>query len=496
MSERSRILQPLCLAGMLAVGAGIVWALAAVWSIATVDQATREHRRFEQVAVRIDGTPVIRTYPGGPAGETTHRTLKGEPLEVRSQNELRSAYLASVPRRPRLFFRAGWSERLRMFTDNRRPVTYWYLVHNGEIEGEGYFVGYNSKTKRRVGYMGLAGFRPDKPPPGERFPLDGRMLRYSGPVAHNAGRFVLAGEMIHQASYDVAGGVPRWRVYLASGRGLLEIDLGGRSVRTLLESARLISVGVLDQAVELDRQEDSKLAFPIKQYVAARGRDEVFLLDATGKLFGTYPIPETLRGEPFWFYLLSDDRAMLHCGLSYVDGRYMHELFWINQQGEVVDREEVTLQRGSSTQAPAVAPWLLCLEVPAPAIVMSVTTLAALWEYLERGGEADYSAALALARALSNAWPALLALHALAAGLAWLCYRRQRRYAMGWTRVWVAFVFLFGVPGLLGYLFHRRWPVRVRCEECGVAVPRDRESCSGCGSDFAEPSARGIEVFA
>ena len=107
MSERSRILQPLCLAGMLAVGAWIVWALAADWSIATVDQATREHRRFEQVAVRIDGTPVIRTYPGGPAGETTHRTLKGEPLEVRSQIELRSAYLASVPRRPRMFFRAG-----------------------------------------------------------------------------------------------------------------------------------------------------------------------------------------------------------------------------------------------------------------------------------------------------------------------------------------------------------------------------------------------------
>ena len=73
MSERSRILQPLCLAGMLAVGAGIVWALAAVWSIATVDQATREHRRFEQVAVRIDGTPVIRTYPGRPGRPPTAR---------------------------------------------------------------------------------------------------------------------------------------------------------------------------------------------------------------------------------------------------------------------------------------------------------------------------------------------------------------------------------------------------------------------------------------
>jgi hypothetical protein len=62
--------------------------------------------------------------------------------------------------------------------------------------------------------------------------------------------------------------------------------------------------------------------------------------------------------------------------------------------------------------------------------------------------------------------------------------------------VWIAFVFLGGVPGFLAYLFHRRWTVRLACPQCGEEAPRDRESCFACDTDFPEPEPKGIEVFA
>ena len=55
---------------------------------------------------------------------------------------------------------------------------------------------------------------------------------------------------------------------------------------------------------------------------------------------------------------------------------------------------------------------------------------------------------------------------------------------------------LTGLPGLVGYLFHRRWPVLEACPACGRTVPRDRDACAACGTEFPPPPLKGIEVFA
>jgi predicted amidophosphoribosyltransferase len=60
----------------------------------------------------------------------------------------------------------------------------------------------------------------------------------------------------------------------------------------------------------------------------------------------------------------------------------------------------------------------------------------------------------------------------------------------------VIFVLLGGIPALLGYLWHRRWPVLEPCPACGQVVPRDREQCARCGVEFPVPKRHGIEVFA
>jgi hypothetical protein len=76
------------------------------------------------------------------------------------------------------------------------------------------------------------------------------------------------------------------------------------------------------------------------------------------------------------------------------------------------------------------------------------------------------------------------------------CYRRQRRYSAHHTATWMVFVLLMGLPGLIGYLLHRSWPVTVRCPHCGAETPRDRDACLTCNTPFSPPAMKGIEVFA
>src|SRR5581483_5761393 len=75
-----------------------------------------------------------------------------------------------------------------------------------------------------------------------------------------------------------------------------------------------------------------------------------------------------------------------------------------------------------------------------------------------------------LIQALLEFWPSLLIAQVVALGLAWLCYRRQVRYAAeGAGRwLWPVYVFLFGLPGWVGYLTSRRWPTLERCPSCGA----------------------------
>ncbi|MGH7193660.1 MAG: hypothetical protein ACREJM_09025 [Candidatus Saccharimonadales bacterium] len=106
----------------------------------------------------------------------------------------------------------------------------------------------------------------------------------------------------------------------------------------------------------------------------------------------------------------------------------------------------------------------------------------------------DYSSNFAKVVALF--WPAFLVLYVLSAVLAWLAYRRQRRYALPGAGAWALLVALLGVPGWLAYRWHRRWPVLLPCADCHHATPRDRGVCVACGADFAPPPPTGAEVFA
>ena len=102
--------------------------------------------------------------------------------------------------------------------------------------------------------------------------------------------------------------------------------------------------------------------------------------------------------------------------------------------------------------------------------------------------------------ALGNNWPTnqimMFVVLIFSIVLAVFCYRHQRRYSDRKAVAWTLFTILFGVPGAIGYLLHRRWPVLVQCPHCGQDTPRDRDACLKCNTAFAPPALKGIEVFA
>jgi hypothetical protein len=98
--------------------------------------------------------------------------------------------------------------------------------------------------------------------------------------------------------------------------------------------------------------------------------------------------------------------------------------------------------------------------------------------------------------ALCSYFPPLAALCVLALFLAIYAYRRENRFSRHGALAWAMFVFVWGVPGLAGYLLHRRWPTSETCHHCGKESPRDRDGCLHCAAAFPPPAMKRIEIFA
>jgi hypothetical protein len=134
------------------------------------------------------------------------------------------------------------------------------------------------------------------------------------------------------------------------------------------------------------------------------------------------------------------------------------------------------------------------LLVPAPAMLAFFAAVVTPREAISASRAANYSAALS--HSLTLFAVPLLLVSMLSVILAAFCWRRNRQYYQSASGAWFVFVLLTGLPGLVGYLFHRRWPVREACPACLKFVPRDRDTCAACGAEFPPPPRKGIEVFA
>ncbi len=490
--NRRRILQPLFTGTVLALGFGIVWALTVVFVIRSVNEVMCEQQDYKSIVVQSDGTPLVQTVPPGHHHKETYHTLDGElaSIDSASHSHRRAATLA-VPGPTRgPWFSRPWSSRVQSFMDTGTyPPGLWYLVHDGRRHGSAHFVGYDSDTKMLIGYIGIGGFQEELPKLQERFPMDARMMGY--------GRGVLGERREYLDSYYSQGymtmrllvGESRyWNVYLVSEGRLLQIDLHERSVRTVLEVDGLCAAGRIYRATEAGANRSEVID------IALRTADQVLLLAPEGNRRESFTIPAALHGNKFTFYNLDTDQAMFH--VTHAIERHAaikHRFVWADRQGNVIREKSVAFENTSWLNQVDVTMGVAGVAVPATGII--TTAMAVVWPLVlvDEGTSTSYPAAMA--ELLPICWPPLLAVNLLGVVLAIFCYRRQKRFAQARVWPWVVFVFLFGLPGMVGYLAHQRWPVREACPKCKQQAPRDRDACSACDEPFPQPEPKGIEVL-
>ena len=498
MPKRNAVVQPVLLAVSLAIGAGAVWIVVVTWCQIIGSQFIPRPDVYDSVDYQVDGTPLIRTREGRHYYAETYRTLDGESVpSEEARRGLPAPRLYGPPSGGMRVARLDWHARMLGYTDLREPPTLWYFVHTGRQRGRGYFVGYDSETKSCVGYIGQDGFRPDLPPAEDCFPVDARRLggqNSYGAVSHYD---YLAGrqpQWYSRALRPGPGEIAKSTVHLISGDRLVEVDLEERTVREVIKSPGLVSVKTGVRALAELPPEDAE-SFPrITETVLLRMADRVVILDVLSGERREYQIPAPLRSRAFDFLELADGTAMAAAFDPVAHGHYGVSLHWFDSSGVVVRREDLRLRTTERHPSPTTKAWLLALNLPAPIATVVEATLFEPRRLVSWGQADGYSHALA--KTWSYSWLSLVITCLVAIGLSWVCRRRQREHGAGWTGVWMAFVFLFGVPGFAGYLFHRSWAARPACPTCGEEAPRDREACFACGTDFPEPAPKGIEVFA
>jgi hypothetical protein len=493
IAHRYSLLRQLVWAATLATGFGTLWFVLVIWlttSIAGIWQSGAPLHQ-ESLVVRPDGTPLIRSVPLDNLSLTTYRDLNGQAQELPDGNDvLATVYMPGEHEKPGFFsLPPRWDQRLNVFINEQEPTVLWFFVHNGKPEGAGYFVGYERTSNRRVGFIGLSGFRANLVPTSEWIPVRGAVIMdyshwSSAPTWIYGGR----AQVPSIRPMDLP---PRW-VYVPSGNLLRKVDLAARTVTTVFETPEPIESPGIASLPSYFHEHPMK-----EQRILVRTAHQIYALDHKHNLVRVFTIPTEVdrQGTVSW-YEIGKGEAIAEFSrprsTAEADNVTSGILYRIAADGAIQNRFELSLQSGASATNQAVLQLQVFLGLPAPAFLFVVEPL-----FLTRTDRIQSYPAAFIA-VLGKLWPSLLAVVALASILASITWRRSRSFGLPRRDqvAWLVFVLLFGLPAFVGFLLSRRWPIRQPCSICHAQAPRDRVSCAECGTRFPDPSPKGIEIFA
>lgn len=488
---RTRSAQPprFLLALFLAFGIAPVWAIGVGMVMENVTPTVFGRGVQEYLLVRADGTAIInrKTYSADRHAVDTYRTSDGRPTAIDAADSLdpkrwlesrRLASAADMPEFPHLL--NNWRWRVTLF-QGRDEQADWYLVRDNKLDGHAYFAGYHRTTYECLGYLGRAGLSAVVPPLSEQFPIDSRSVGGLG-----GGQMVGRSIDSHwdpMALGQTSANLPLSSLYLLSDERLWRVDLRQHNVEALAAFPGALNLSLAPAPPGFEWVGENRA----DERLLVRTNDELLLTDFSGKTVERWTLPAEARSRNLDFYDLSEGAALINVNLLRAVGdRWEHELVWLDAPDTITRRERVEIMQGGIDSDEV---WTFAPALPMPAVLTAFFAASAS-EVRGQGYQSTIGKAFVLF------WPALLTVYLLSAGLAWLAYRRQRRFQLPAADGWAAFVFLFGVPGWLAHRWHRRWPVMARCDECHQAVPHDREACVACGAPFAPAPPTGAEVFA
>ncbi|HUY35568.1 MAG TPA: hypothetical protein VMV69_22685 [Pirellulales bacterium] len=464
MSQRTALVQKLLLAGWLTLGTVVVWLSLAMVALWFVQELRISSRVEEQVHFLADGTPAIITIHFDRPNFNL-RTLDGRPLTVPNDEPTPPAVRLEGPVGRRRPGQRGWSEYVVSFVETTKqgPNWFsspnWFFLHDADPLGTGYFVGYNPISKRHVGNIGRLGFRSDPPPRDEQFAVDGRitLTTYSNAV----GRDPDAPNWLRPRTAGFAADV----IHLLSEGHLYEVDLTRHTVRDAWPDGDLVSLDLAQEALPTGHTSRS--------WLVLRTRDRVVWHGEEPGDERSFILPPELRGVHMDLNLAADGTVIAEFDRE----RSLHvstvQLCRFDTAGKVTERTSAALEdHGAALVSRRADPYILAALSPGTLPGAGIAFLST--ENMSSTDGAEIDVGSRLRRALRENWPQLLLQIVISACMSLVCRRRQQRYAQRGTWAWMAFVLIFGVPGWLGYLWHRRWPALAACPACGRAVPRDR----------------------
>jgi hypothetical protein len=464
------------LALVLAGGFAAVWGVAVLWAT-DVFQSIQGADMGDLLSFH-DGKPVI-VRGSRRRGGSRYYDLDGRRIPESEVGPL-AMMTSSWPARFRepTDAEGGRHARVTCYADGLSPRTYWYFVTDGLPGGAGWFEGFDRESKRRVGYLGVGGFR-ETPPDGDdcfrAAPGD-----FPQPLGWEHQR---QNEDSHRAAPPHRDSLASWEVAVCCAGKVYRVDLRAREVRLVVQDPQLRMVSLL-----IDDPFDPR-GSPFR--LAIRLDEAIVVLDREGRALGRYAIAPALRDKGF---ILSQSRSravvMWRHDPAKSLGQRLWRICWSPLDGPY--RESELMLRDADF---ALLP-LQGLMLPSPLLVCGSVAFGRTRTLLQYEHATTFSEAFA--RALADYWPALLVAQVIATVLSLLCYLRQRRYAAGRGECigWALFVIVLGLPGWVGYRFCRSWPPLERCPGCDGVVPRDRDACARCEAAFPAPALRGTEVFA
>ena len=475
MQAKRATFRAMLLAFVLGSGALLVWFVGAMWITTTVEQRLSQSQPFVSLTITKQGEPLLSWVEYDPPSRIQrYRTLDGrKPADYDGISSARSAALPRAPDKPELL---SWNQRLAAFasgTSDRREA--WYLVEEGTGPGgHAYFVGYDDRTKSRIGYLSRGGFRLDLPPTEEQYVVD-RSLGY------NTGGYTTAqsSRMSVSSSPSRVNAESETQIYLIDETGLFVVNLDKRSVAKVALPGQPLSVAHLSVPVtvrsEAQEGQEERTIEVNEDRVLVLLNERIEMLDWQNRTLLTTPVPEAARDSAIDYHLCEGNRVVLQVAPK--QERRKPDLFWYDATGKLERQQQVELPPFWNEHLGVMA-WVPALTFPTP------TTVPLLWRMAPR----EFT--------LTELVPTILMLSAFSAVAAWVVYRHARRYAQGGAAAWAVFALAFGLPGLVGYWLHRNWPHRARCPNCAAVVPRDRLKCAACEANFLPPAQLGIEVFA
>jgi len=437
-----------------------------------------------------DGTPLIASNSRFDSSVRRFRTLDGE--QVESPEPVWPGHLPGPDALERDGAPLEWSTRIRGISDCGTAPTYWYLIHDGRPEGQAWLEGFDSDTRQCVGYIGRHGFRASPPTPDDLFPMEWRVFQAS---THFRGAGWFAYVPSRDGNWRMGmGSLSPWIGHLVTDARLVEVDVRERRVRVLFEAPDLISA-TLVTCVSKDTSGPGS-GFR-SQFLAVRSADRLWIVDPHTNRSQELAIPALLTSSAMAIFIVDDQVLLTNDDWGSV--RFVERpsrirsvlVVWLSRDGRVLRERSLSLRSGGY---PKPGVWALAATVPVPIAIAVNIFIGDPLNQQEQDAGATY------VEALTASWGrwrgSLVAVSLLTIAAAVWCFWRHRRYAQPGAWAWCVFVLLLGVPGLIGYLLHRRWPVRETCAACGRRAVVDREACQHCGAAFPQPQPQGSEVFA